>query len=330
MARIISYIKVFRLFFYGGAIYLRLRRYLNSIYNKKLNFPESLKKDYYYHSRFYNRAQQYIHANHFFGELLSLLRGTKMRDKEMRRFVLLSSCAPVFDDFFEKDADYSSIKSLMHQPELERAKNDNEKLAAYFFSELLMDLNNRDQVLKAADQLFEAQLKSKIQTNSQMSSNDLLQISLDKGGYSGLMYGLLLEHKQSESFNQIAFSLGSYGQLMDDVFDLYDDAHNGIRTFANQASSVRDIRMITEEHEQKIFNLIDKMHCSGKSRKMFEQVLLVFSSIIDIALNQYEQIEIKMQITPHECIKLERKYWIVDMEKVSNVWKLFKFSSQRI
>ncbi len=144
------------------------------------------------------------------------------------------------------------------------------------------------------------------------------------------MYGQLLNDKKSELFLELAFQLGAYGQLMDDIFDLYDDAKEGIRTFANQANSTRIIRMILEEQEQQIFDLISKMYLKRKNRSLFEKVMAVFSSVVEIALDQYESNELTMKIKPSECLKTERANWIVDMEKTSSVWKLFNLSSKRI
>lgn len=325
-----SYIKTTQLFSQASLIYFRLRRYLKSEYLQDLDFPEEIKRDYFYHSKYYNRAQQYIHANHFFGELLCIVRGNKMTKEEMHRFVCLSSCAPVFDDFFENNSNTVSIRNLMNAPNIENAQSKTEMMAAWFFHKILNDIKNRDEILIAANKLFDAQLASKSQKNKSLNSDELLEISLKKGGFSGLMYGLLLSEKKPELFLELAYQLGAYGQLMDDIFDLYDDAKTGIRTFANQSHSMRDIRMILEEQEQKIFDLISKMHLRKKNRSLFENVMAVFSSVIEMALNQYESIEMKMKIKPSDCLKTERVNWIVDMEKVSSVWKLFKLSSERI
>lgn len=330
MAHFKSYIEIVRLFFEGGKIYLKLRKELKRNYIDSLEFPNSLEKEYYYHSKYYNRTKQYIHANHFFGELLCLVRGHKMNKNEMNRFLLLSSCAPVFDDFFEENTDDQSLKHLMYHPKMENANSDSEKLAAFFFGELLNDLNQGQELLTAADHLFEAQLKSKTQHHHNLSLRELLNISKEKGGYSGLMYALLLDDEKSEQFLKLAFELGSYGQLMDDIFDLYDDAKEGIRTFANQAENISDIRLVLEEHEQNVLDAIGAIQIKRKDKKSFEQVLQVFNSVIEIALRKFEENEIDFQIGPQKCLQLERKNWIIDMEKVSNIWKLFKFSAERI
>lgn len=330
MAYIKSYIEIARLFLGGGSIYLKLRKELKRNYIDSLKFPDSLEKDYYYHSKFYNRTKQYIHANHFFGEFLCLVRGFNMTRNEMNHFLLLSSCAPIFDDFFEKNANYQSLKNLMHHPNIENANSDSEKLAAFFFGELLKDLNQPQELLNAADQLFAAQLKSKTQNNQHLIIDELLDISKEKGGYSGLMYALLLDGKKSDQFLELAFELGSYGQLMDDIFDVYDDAQEGIRTFANQAKSINEIRLVVEEHEQKVMDALEALHPESKNKKSFEQVLWVFGSVIEIALRKFEKNEVHFLVGPIKCLQLERKNWIIDMEKASNIWKLFKFSANRI
>jgi hypothetical protein len=253
-----------------------------------------------------------------------------MTKEEMQRFSYLSSCAPVFDDFFENNSDTDSIRGLMNDPNIEKAHSKSEMLAAWFFQKILKDIKNGIEILNTANQLFDAQLLSKSQKNNSLNSNELLEISLKKGGFSGLMYGLLLNGEKPELFLELAYQLGAYGQLMDDIFDLYDDAKEGIGTFANQSNSVRDIRMILEEQEQKIYDLISKMHLMRKNRDLFKNVMAVFSSVVEIALQQYESIEMELKIHPSDCLKTDRVHWVVDMEKTSNVWKLFKLSSRRI
>lgn len=183
-------------------------------------------------------------------------------------------------------------------------------------------------MIDAADHLFDAQQKSKSQKDKKCSFEELLHISLNKGGYSGLMYALLLEPPHSDVFLNLAFELGSYGQLMDDVFDLYDDAQQGIQTFANQSGSVQDIRLIIEEREQVIIEKLSKSSFAVKDRKSFLRVLHLFSNIIEIALLQYEKTEDLKGVHPQQCLSIDRKYWLVDMEKASNIWKLFTLSAK--
>lgn len=323
LTKISSYIKAFYLYGHASIIYLNLHRYLKKEYLKDLEFPEELKSNYFYHSNYYNRTKQYMHANHFFGELLTTILGRKMSKEERRLFANLSSCAPIFDDFFENKTDLDHIRVLLHHPDKNSALSPSEKLSVHFLNNILKSDINQKAFLQAADSLFLAQLESKNQKDKGLNQNQLLDISDRKGGFSGLMYTLLLQESSAKDFSSLGYHLGSFGQLMDDIFDLYDDQKEGIRTYVNQSRKMIELRFILEEKEQQILDLANRVSSSPKHFNKFKQVLEVFTSIIEIAIEQYETLELKQQVCPIDCLKLERKAWIIDMEKASNIRKLF-------
>ena len=321
--KISSYIKAISLYGHASIIYLNLHRYLKKEYLEDLDFPEELKKNYFYHSNYYNRTKQYMHANHFFGELLTTILGRKMSKDERRLFANLSSCAPIFDDFFENKADLDHIRRLLHYPDKNSALSSSEKLSVHFLNNILKSDIDQKAFLQAADDLFLAQVESKNQKDDTLSQSCLLDISDRKGGYSGLMYTLLLQESSAKDFASLGFQLGSFGQLMDDIFDLYDDQKEGIRTYVNQSRKMIDLRFVLEEKEQETLRLAKRIATSPRHFKKFKQVLEVFTSIIELAIEQYEILEVKQQITPIHCLDMERKSWIIDMEKASNIRKLF-------
>ena len=330
MASLNQYFKGLKYYTKAAFIYRSLRSYLRNEFAADLNFPSIIKKDYFYHSPYYNRTKQYMHANHFFGELLCLLRGKVLQPNERMRFTNLSSCAPIFDDFFEKDADLNHILQLLHHPDPNQAKTDEELLAVHFLNNILDSLDQREEFLNAAENLFLAQVKSKTQSNNKLSPDELLEISLSKGGYSGLMYAHLLASEKNGSFIKMAYLLGSYGQLMDDVFDLYDDAKEGIRTFANQSHSVKEIEDIIQNMEDAVYKQIRNLQNDQYQIKDFLAVFQIFSSTVKIAIQQYRKIEQEQRISPISCLELDRSYWIIDMEKPANIWRLFITSIKRL
>lgn len=323
MTKINAYTKAINIYSHASIIYLKLHWYLKKEYLKDLDFPQELKKEYFYHSNYYNRTKQYMHANHFFGELLCTILGRKMNNKERRIFANLSSCAPIFDDFFENNADIEHIKMLLHHPNENSVKNSSEKLAVHFLNNILKSQIDQKAFLQAADDLFLAQIESKNQKDESLNQDQLLDISDRKGGFSGLMYTLLLQESSDSNFAKLGYELGSFGQLMDDVFDLYDDQKEGIRTYVNQSKKIIEIRFVLEEKEQKIISLAKMRASSPIHFKKFKQVLQVFTSIVEMGLDQYENIQVNQQEPPISCLKSERKEWIIDMEKTSNIKKLF-------
>lgn len=328
MIKLSAYKKGIFLFSKAAIVYSGLRRYLKNDFLSDLQFPKELQKDYFYQSTYYNRTKQYMHANHFFGELLCVLRGEKMNKVERMRFANLSSCAPIFDDFFEEGADLNHIQKLLDQPDPDNAQTEQEKLAVHFLNNILKTLDRPKDFLKAADNLYMAQKLSKQQKSHQLSPDYLLRISEQKGGFSGLMYTHLLDGEKTQKFIELGYGLGSFGQMMDDVFDLYDDAKEGIKTFVNQSEKVDDLRFVLEEQEQNLLSLAKEVAATPKAYRSFENVLKVFISIVEMALEQYEKTIDLHQAPLNHCLEIDRKYWIVDMEKASNVSKLF-FKSLR-
>ncbi len=306
-------------------IYLRLRKYLKKNFLSDLNFPDHLQKEYYYQSKYYNRTQQYMHANHFFGELLCVLRGSKLTKEERKRFANLSACAPIFDDFFDKEEDaLIKIKKLLNDVDNEKPESDEQKLAVLFLQNILSDLDEKVPFLEAANTLFNAQTEAKIYQSNGSSAEDLWPYSRQKGGYSGVMYALLLDHALSLEEKELAFELGAFGQFMDDVFDLYDDTAAGIYTFPNSSNSVKEIELFFEQLLESILLKVKRLNYQVQAKNDFSNILQIFASAIRLALKQYNEIEKKYSIAPYQALKLDRKYWIVDMEKPKNAFKMFR------
>ena len=330
MANIKQYSKALYYYTKAALIYRNLRRYLKKDFAKDLQFPDELKRNYFYNSPFYNRTKQYMHANHFFGELLCLLRAQPISAMERMRFANLSSCAPLFDDFFEKENDLSHILQLLHYPMIESAENDEEKLSVIFLNNIIESMSDKQKFMDAAQQLFQAQKESKKQTDSNLSISELLNISKRKGGYSGLMYAHLLDKPKDELFFEMAYHLGSLGQLMDDIFDIYDDAKEGLRTFANQSQNTSEISLIIQEQIKLIHTLLGSMDEKLFTKADFSAVLAIFVSTIELAIHHYKSIEQDLGISPNNCLQSERKIWIVDMENPINILRLFNRSAHKL
>ena len=320
------------IYYYTKALFIygNLKRYLNSSFKNDLKFQDQTKEIYFYHSPYYNRTKQYMHANHFFGELLCLLRGQVMQKEERFRFANLSSCAPIFDDFFENDDNLQHIHQLLINPIAEDTKNNKEQLAVHFLNNILKTLPNKKPFIEAAENLFTAQRDSKKQKATELSNTDLLDISIRKGGYSGLMYALLLNSSADKTTLELGYLLGSFGQLMDDVFDVYDDSVDGINTFANQSETVRSLSEIIKIYEDKIIQKIQGLNQAKYQTHHFLNVFSIFSTTIQLALIQYKKVEKETGVSPNRCLNTQREKWIIDMEARQNIWRLFSLSIKKL
>lgn len=308
-------------------VFLQLQRYLKRHFLSDLNFPDSLVRDYYYGSPYYNRTKQYMHANHFFGELLCVLRGKKMTKAERMRFANLSAVAPIFDDFFDKQAsDLQKVKDLLNAPQTELAETEEQKLAVLFLQNCLDTISDKNAFLAAANKLFDAQVDALEKQSKQTEPAQLWQFSEKKGGYSGVMYAHLLEGSLSPDMEGLAYDLGAFGQFMDDVFDLYDDRKAGVYTFPNTAKNVKEVDDFFHAMLKAIIDKVNHLEFPKKSKQDFYNILQIFATSIRMALQQYQKIESEKRVPPSQCIQLERSLWIVDMERPINVFKMFKHS----
>jgi len=308
-------------------VFWQLQRYLKRHFLNDLHFPDALVRDYYYGSPYYNRTKQYMHANHFFGELLCVLRGEKMTTSERMRFANLSAVAPIFDDFFDKQPiDLQKVKRLLNAPQTESTETEEQKLAVLFLQNCLDTISDKNSFLAAANKLFDAQVNALEKQSKQTDSKQLWKSSEQKGGYSGVMYAYLLEGALSVDMEDLAYDLGAFGQFMDDVFDLYDDRKAGVYTVPNTAKSVKEIDDFFQEKLKALLEKVDLLGFPQKIKQDFYNILQVFATAIRMALQQYQKIETEKSVAPSQCIQLERSLWIVDMEHPKNAFKMFKSS----
>ncbi len=326
---ILYYPKVMKYYLIAAKILFRLKWYLSHHYKKEIQDALLAEDNYDYFSKYYNRTKQYMLANFFFGEWLSSLRGSKLSAIERQRFVWLSSCAPIFDDFFEHNTDLPHVLQLLETPLPELANNKAEQTAVFFFNLILNSLKDQQPLLTTAKQLFTAQTISKSQKQAERKSiQDLLQISIEKGGFSGQMYGQLLDNTEhKEELLRLSYLLGAYGQLMDDVYDLYDDAKEGIKSFANQSTKIEDIKKHIDTLKQEILTYVHTHFGNTKSYKRFVNVMHIFDAMIALPLQHYQKQITKSNGNPNTCLQQERAKWIIDMENPINMIRLFDISA---
>ncbi len=327
---ILYYPKVMKYYLIAAKILFQLKWYLSHHYKKEIQDTLLAEDNYDYFSKYYNRTKQYMLANFFFGEWLSSLRGTKLSPLERQRFVWLSSCAPIFDDFFEHETDLAHVLQLLETPLPELADNKAEQTAVFFFNLILNSLDDKKAILTTAKQLFKAQTASKLQKQAEGKSiQDLLQISIEKGGFSGEMYGQLLDNTEhKEELLHLSYLLGAYGQLMDDVYDLYDDAKEGIKSFANQSVKIESIKEHIGTHRQEILTYVYTHFAHTKGYTRFINVMHIFDAMIALPLQHYQKQISKNNSSPKTCLQQKRAKWIIDMEKPINMIRLFDISAQ--
>lgn len=178
------------------------------------------------------------------GEAFALLRGAPLSEPERHCLTFLGALSPVLDDFFDRDEmTLEHIQRLVQQPVPNPSNSPQENLFCSLAQEALCYLPASPQTFQAVqEKVMHAQRDSRRQFLTNTPLEDLLEITLRKGGHAFELYHLALSAQPSELDQKLAFTLGAAMQLENDLFDLWKDRQEGVRTACLAANSVAELR----------------------------------------------------------------------------------------
>ena len=129
------------------------------------------------------------------GDSICALRGFKMTKKERLALTYQGAMTGLFDDFFDKfNMSDEQVKAFMEKPDELKGENSAEKLFLVFYKNALLNAHDPVLVSKYLRQVYQAQIESKKQVAPGLSENEILDITLKKGGVSVLFYRASMSH----------------------------------------------------------------------------------------------------------------------------------------
>jgi len=259
------------------------------------------------------------------GESYSLLRGEKMTFKERMALTCLGGLTGLFDDFFDKrDMQVSYIKSLLEHPQEMTGINSNEKLILRLYLKALGNISDKKRLTGYSVEVYNAQVLSKKQLQTDLNNEELLNITFQKGGFSVLFYRCSFNEEISESEKELFYKLGGIWQIENDLLDVYKDFHAGIKTLATTECKIENIRTnYIDQINQLVKLLIHTSYRLSCKRKFIDHIFL-FISIGFVAMDVLEKNE-KRTNNIFEPGKYERKDLITDLEKPVNILKIIHY-----
>ncbi len=258
------------------------------------------------------------------GEGYCLLRGKNMTYDERYRLTYMGALTGLFDDMFdEKDTDESHIKKLVNNPSESVAANCHEKLFIRFYEKVL-ETGNSDLVKESLNKVFNAQVLSKKQKAPGIKKEDIRYITLEKGGTSLLFYRCAFPEPVSESESRMLYHLGGLGQLENDIFDIYKDYQENIRTLATTATRVCNLRADYESLMHDVFKMVNQTDYPPGNRKRFSRFISLVSSRGLVCLDHLQKLEI-LSNGIFDIPSYSRENLICDMEKSGNHLKLIRY-----
>jgi len=257
------------------------------------------------------------------GEGFCMLRGRSMSVKERFAITYMGALTGLFDDFFdEQKIPEEHIMEMITKADERIANNSNERLFVKFCQVALKNAEDADLVKKIAVKVFDAQVLSRKQKLPSTELDEIKRITLEKGGLSLLFYRSIFTEPISESEERMLSLLGGIGQLENDIFDIYKDSQQGIRTLATLTNKIDDLRKVYVDMMEQTFEMVRQTPYTRPNKNKF---LHFISFIISRGLVCLDFLEEKEPQTNHQFVlnQYEKKDLICDMGKVSNTLKLF-------
>jgi hypothetical protein len=296
-----------------------------AINESKMHNDKSLDKDDYRKIQLYGYAVPAM-----LGEAYCTLRNKKMTINERMCITFLGPITGLFDDMFDKnELPDLYIKSLIINSKSVIGNNTKEKLFLNLYNKALEISENRESLIDNFLAVFDAQILSRKQKNNGTNSIEIENITFQKGGSSMLMYRSSLNNKINDSENWMIYKLGAIGQLENDIFDIYKDYTEGIKTLATLSDNINQLRQKYLILMTEVYNAVEKTNYQKRAKRKFQRIISLVMSRGLVCLNCLEKNEKKTDGT-FKIEKYERNDLICNMESFRSFTKLIHYSAKQI
>ncbi|MCU7549147.1 class 1 isoprenoid biosynthesis enzyme [Chitinophagaceae bacterium LB-8] len=256
------------------------------------------------------------------------LNGKEMTDQEQQCATMFGILSPLYDDFFDEGTlSKDEIEAITLDPYSYHADTFEEKVFKEIHLWLLQNVPYPERYIETFQQVFLSQFESLRQMDQQLSEEELLKITYDKGYYAFLLYQDILDIKHTEAYKKVLYTFSGLLQLGNDVFDVHKDLHSGIYTLPNLSQNFPAFKKYYFEEAERFREQLMNLDFPTERKKDF---LIIINYVVAsgwIAILKLEKIYQKI-LSPEDLMKLERKQLICDMEKPINVVKRFYYCYQ--
>jgi len=260
------------------------------------------------------------------GEAFCALRGKKMTDKERLSSTCQGAMTGLGDDFFDKQRlSEAALKDFIERPEQFYGNTASEKLFLHFYKTALANAPKAELMQEQIYRVFHAQLLSKQQAGTGLSYEVIKDTTLRKGAESLLFYRTAFENPLKPNEEKMLYGLGGLMQLSNDIFDVYKDQQNGIRTLITTAKKIKELRFL---YAALLETGIEAAYRSGYSKNNVRKFLGIISigifSRCYVCMDQFEKNE-KRTGGVFDLKQYQRKDLICDMDTAVNKWKSLSY-----
>lgn len=250
-----------------------------------------------------------------------MLHPQPLKTSEKHALSYYAALTGLYDDFFDElHLPEQRILDLMQKPESVKAENPQEYLFLQFYRAALSNRPASQEFNQRFYRVYQAQLKSKEQENSNLSQQEIKAITFLKGGQSLLFYRSVLEAPISQEQEIFYQKLGGLFQLESDIFDIYKDRENQIATLATHCKSMASLKEQFAAFHRETLELLQNLDISQNKKREFSLFIKLILSLGYTCLDQLESLE-QSSNNRFELIQYSRKQLICDMDLLKNQLK---------
>jgi hypothetical protein len=269
----------------------------------------------------YQTLQQIV-LNDSFAQFI----GRNTNEYERYSNTLFYIASYVYDEILDtQQLSFEALNNLFENPHLANPQNFNEVVLMEVHKNLLERATDPDAYYQTFLALHHAQKDSTKQIEPSLSMDEIVDITLRKGGYSAKVCSYFVALPRSNSIEQCWYEIGSLIQMVDDLFDVYDDIQEQIRTFANTNQNFKEIEHLFNQQLERVLLAINNLPFSISKKQSFVIKLSLLPALGIIALKNLGTLENKEGQLPN-LKTVPRKSLIIDMEKLSNIFKMIRLS----
>ncbi|MBX5439433.1 MAG: hypothetical protein IRZ29_07825, partial [Thermoflavifilum sp.] len=239
------------------------------------------------------------------------LHARKLLPIEKKRFMYYFICSSLFDYFVDEvHMPFDKMQHLAFYPESTLPASFEETVFLEAHQWLLQQVNDREGYIHCSKELFLAQQQSALQFQKNIPASAVLDITFRKGGYAVQLGSYYIEDEVPQIERQIWFQLGVLIQLINDLFDVWKDAPQEIRSSVLAVQDIRRYAEIFEHQVEILWQFIEQHPAAPITKQDFLFHIAGTLSFGYIAIHQLSQLQGGKPHLPPYAIA-HRKDWII-------------------
>lgn len=248
--------------------------------------------------------------------------GKALSGKERESATLTGIITPLIDDFTdERTLDDEQLEALTSHPENYRPAGTEEKIVQTILCKLINEVPSPEGFLYALNRTIKAQHLSARQMAEDVTEKELLYITLEKGAWSHIFFHYLLDEIPAGETIAVIGKMGGMLQMSNDIFDVYKDYREGIKTIPNTCADFEKLETYYTKECREFCIMARQLPYRKKDVEFFITFIAFVMARGIVALRMLQRLQKRTGGGALPIDKLDRKQLICDMEKPVNALK---------